>query len=94
MKTASPLSHDELREQLLTLVVAGHETTGTSLTWAFYWLHRRPEALRRLRDELSSLGEEPSPEAIAALPFLDAVCAETMRLFPLIPLVTRGSAAL
>ena len=85
----SPLGDRELREHLLTLVVAGHETTGTSLAWAFYWLHRHPDALARLRDELASLGEDPVAEAIAALPFLDAVCAETMRLFPLIPLVTR-----
>jgi cytochrome P450 len=76
----------EVLEQLLTFVVAGHETTATSLAWAMYELHRRPETLAKLRDEV---GAESAPDALAKLPYLDAVCSETLRMHPPVPLVTR-----
>ncbi|MGV9615009.1 cytochrome P450 [Nocardia xishanensis] len=77
----------ELGDQLRTLLVAGHETTATSLVWALYHLHRAPEALRRLRAELGAAGD--SPTDLAGLPYLDAVCQETLRLHPPVPIVLR-----
>ncbi|MEU2256393.1 cytochrome P450 [Nocardia xishanensis] len=77
----------ELGDQLRTLLVAGHETTATSLVWALYHLHRAPEALRRLRAELGDAGD--SPTDLAGLPYLDAVCQETLRLHPPVPIVLR-----
>lgn len=77
----------EIGDQLRTLLVAGHETTATSLVWALYHLHRAPEALRKLRAELREAGD--SPAEIAALPYLDAVCQETLRLRPPVPIVLR-----
>jgi len=74
-----PMSDEELRDELVTLLVAGHETTATSLAWAIERLVRHPDKLTRLRDEVSA-GEED---------YLDAVCKETLRLRPVLPLVAR-----
>lgn len=83
----SALTDSELCEQLRTLLVAGHETTATSLTWALYHLHREPGLLARLTDELAQTGDDPAEQATA--PLLDAVCQETLRLHPAVPIVLR-----
>ncbi|WP_378735216.1 cytochrome P450 [Nocardia brasiliensis] len=80
---------DELCEQLRTLLVAGHETTATALVWALFELHRAPAALDRLRAELRAAGPAAGPVELAGLPFLDAVCQETLRLHPAVPIVVR-----
>ncbi|BAC91005.1 cytochrome P450 [Gloeobacter violaceus] len=72
----------ELRDELMTLLVAGHETTATAMAWALYWIHRLPQVRERLLAELDSLGSDPDPEAIARLPYLGAVCSETLRIYP------------
>jgi cytochrome P450 len=79
----------EIRDQLFTLLAAGHETTATALAWALHWIHRDPGLLRDLRGELAGLGADPEPDAVAGLPLLDATCAETLRLHPIVPDVTR-----
>jgi cytochrome P450 len=86
-----PMTEMELRDELVTLLVAGHETTATSLSWALRWILASPDVERRLREELetASSGGEPSPEKIAKLPYLDAVARETLRLQPVVPLVGR-----
>jgi cytochrome P450 len=85
----SAMSDEELRDQLHLLLFAGHETTATALAWAFYWLHRQPEDLARLLAEVDALGPRPPPEALAALPYLDAICQETLRIHPVVPEVIR-----
>lgn len=77
-----PMSDVELRDELMTLLVAGHETTATSLVWALYWIHYLPEVYQRLRAELDGLGTDFDPEAVARLPYLNAVCSETLRIYP------------
>lgn len=82
-----PMPDDEIRDQLILLVFAGHETTAIAIAWALYALHQ-PEnaaALSRLRDELAALGSSPDPEALAKQPYLDAVCQETLRRYPIAP---------
>ena len=74
----------ELRDELMTLLVAGHETTATSLAWAFYWIHRLPEVRQKLLQELDALGDNPDPNTIVRLPYLNAICQETLRVYPVV----------
>ena len=74
------MSDEELRDELLTLLVAGHETTATSLSWAFERLLRHPAKLERLRAEAVA-GESEE--------YLDAVVKETLRMRPVLPIVLR-----
>lgn len=82
-------SEAELRDELVTLLVAGHETTATGLTWAFRWLLTQPGTFADLRAAVDELGPDPSPEQIAKCEFLDATVREALRLVPVIPLVGR-----
>ncbi|HRI67881.1 MAG TPA: cytochrome P450 [Polyangium sp.] len=84
-----PMTDMELQDELLTMIAAGHETTAIGLAWAFFWLHKHPAILRRLLDEIDALGPAPSPEALAKLPYLGAVCDETLRRTPVLPMVPR-----
>ncbi len=86
-----PLPEQEIHEQLLTFVIAGHETTATSLAWALYELHANPGVLAELQAELQAL-DEANPEALAKLPFLSAVTQETLRRHPPVPIVPRKCA--
>ena len=76
------MSDQAVRDELMTLLFAGYETTVITMEWMVYLLHSHADALARLREELSGLGPDPDSEAIAALPYLDAVCQETLRMFP------------
>jgi cytochrome P450 len=77
--TGEPMSDAEIRDELVTLLVAGHETTANALAWAVERLARHPEKLARLRREVEA-GETQ---------YLDAVVTETLRLRPVISLVAR-----
>ena len=76
----SAMSDGELRDQLMTLLMAGHETTATALSWAFELLGRNPRVEARLRDELAAGGGDA---------YLDAVVQETLRLRPVVPFIGR-----
>jgi cytochrome P450 family 135 len=75
----SPMDDQELRDELLTLLVAGHETTATALSWSLERLVRHPAALERLTDEVRAGDDE----------YVDAVIRETLRLRPVLPFVVR-----
>ena len=75
----SEMSDSELRDQLMTLLLAGHETTATGLAWTFDLLFRAPEAMERVRSEAEA-GEHA---------FIDAVATESRRLRPVVPNVGR-----
>ncbi len=85
------LSDDDLRAQLVTLLVAGHETTATALSWAFHWLLREERVMTKLRAELdgATVNGAFAPEKIAKLEYLDGVVRETLRMQPVIPIVGR-----
>jgi cytochrome P450 len=88
----SALSDAELVDELRTLIVGGHDTTTTALAWAIFHVHRDPAILARLRAEVRALEASPSgltPEALAELPYLGAVCNEALRLHPVVPIVPR-----
>jgi len=76
------LSDAELHDELLTLLMAGHETTATALTWALHWIHRQPEVRGRLLAELAACPEPGDPEMINRLPYLGAVVNEVLRIHP------------
>ncbi|MEQ1727570.1 MAG: cytochrome P450 [Vicinamibacterales bacterium] len=76
------LSEQEIRDEVWMLLFAGHETTASALTWVLYCIHRWPDVLEVLGRELETLDEQAGPEAIAGLPYLAAVCQETLRLYP------------
>jgi cytochrome P450 family 110 len=77
-----PLTDQELRDELMALLFAGHETTATAMAWALYWTHHHPEVREKLLQELATLGENPEPIDIFKLPYLTAVCNETLRIYP------------
>jgi cytochrome P450 len=81
------LTDRELRDELMTALAAGHETTATGLAWAFERILSHPQVYDRLREEVRAAG--PDPERIAALPYLDATVKEVLRLRPVVPLVGR-----
>jgi cytochrome P450 len=85
------MTEDELRDELVTLLVAGHETTATALSWAFRWLLDHAESLRKLQDEARAAAREGglTPDRIAKLEYTDAVVREALRLLPVIPFVGR-----
>ncbi|MBD2694458.1 cytochrome P450 [Anabaena catenula] len=73
----------ELRDELMTLLFAGHETTASALTWALYWIHHLPKVRETLLTELNSLGKNADFNEIFRLPYLTAVCQETLRFYPI-----------
>jgi len=83
------LSDSELRDELVTMLFAGHETTTAAIAWAFYWLSQSPAIHARLVSEIRARGPAAEPEALAHLPYLSAVCEETLRLHPIVPAVPR-----
>jgi len=75
----SPMTDRELRDELMTLLIQGHTSTATALSWAFERLARHPDSFERLRTEAQNGGEE----------YLDAVFHEVLRLRPPIPIAPR-----
>ena len=77
-----PLTDEELRDELLTLVLAGHETTANSLAWTFERMLRTPAAYERLREAVRADGDDAADE-------IEATIHEGMRIRPVIPIVVR-----
>ncbi|MBW4657045.1 MAG: cytochrome P450 [Drouetiella hepatica Uher 2000/2452] len=88
-EAGQPMTDQELRDELVSLLIAGHETTATAMAWALYWIHHLPEVRTKLLAELDSLNGDLAdtiandPMAIARLPYLSAVCQETLRIYPI-----------
>lgn len=79
-----PITDQHIREQMLTFLFAGHETTAHTLSWAFYLLARHPSIFTRLRSELESVLQErhPTYDDLKRLPYTAQVVKETLRLYP------------
>jgi cytochrome P450 len=80
----SGMSDREIRDECMTIFLAGHETTANALTWTWYLLSQNPDAERRFHEEVDRvLGSGPlTPGHFSELKFTEALLAESMRLFP------------
>ena len=80
-----PMTDVELRDELMTILFVGHESTANALTWALYWIHYLPEVKEKLLQELNSIDiDHVDVMEIMALPYLNAVFSETLRIYPII----------
>ncbi|WP_424100837.1 cytochrome P450 [Moorena producens] len=79
-ETGQEMTNQELRDELITFLLVGHDTTAVAMAWGLYWIHRHPEVQEKLIQELDSLGDTPDPLSIFRLPYLTAVCNETLRI--------------
>jgi cytochrome P450 family 110 len=82
-----PLTDQELRDELMTMLLAGHDSSAAILSWTLYQIHAHPLVKAKLLAEIESLGTDPDPNSIARSPYLSAVCNESMRLRPAGPTV-------
>jgi cytochrome P450 len=78
------MSHRQLRDEVMTFLVAGYETTARALSWAFYLLDQNPDEGRKLREELARVlgGDTPSYEDLSRLSYTKMFVQESMRLYP------------
>lgn len=88
---AEQTTNKQLRDDLITLLIAGHETVAAVLTWTFYEMARNPDISARVRDEVDAvLGDRlPTYEDVQKMPFLRCVIAEGLRLYPAPPVLIR-----
>ena len=88
---ASGMDDALIRDQLLTMFIAGHDTSTALLAWTLYLLGKHPNVMARVRDEIDAhlKGEAPTIENTARLRYLQCVIDETLRLYPPIHLGTR-----
>ena len=87
-----PFDDQEIKEQSLTFVFAGHETTGNLMTWVAYILMTNEDVLRACREEVDRVlpnGTKPTYERLAELNVCEAVVQETLRLYPSAPFLVR-----
>ena len=87
--TGELLEDVAIRDELMTLMVAGHENTAAALSWLVYWLADNPDMYARLMEEIEGAGPDADPMALAKLPYLDAICHETLRFYPPVMLTMR-----
>src|SRR4029453_13573030 len=90
-ETGARMTNRQLRDEMMTLFLAGHETTATALTWTWYLLSQHPEIEERLLGELQQVlrGRSPTAADLANLPYTDMIVREAIRLYPPAPGVAR-----
>ena len=88
-----PLKKVEIRDEIITLLIAGHETVASALTWTWYLLAQHPDAWERMRAEVMRLPQErlPAYRDLDQLTWCDQVFSEALRLYPPAWLITRKS---
>lgn len=88
----SGMTDQQLRDEVMTMLLAGHETTALALTWSWYLLSQNPQTETRLHKELDEMlaGRVPTAEDVTRLQYANNVVRETMRIFPPAWIVTRA----
>ncbi len=86
-----PMTVEQLRDEFVTMTVAGHETTANAMAWTFYLLSRHPQVARRLKEELAGLSDRPRFEDLPSLTYTRAVVQESMRLYPPVWVLARNA---
>jgi cytochrome P450 len=83
-ENGQPMPDEQVRDEVMTLLLAGHETTAVALSWTWYLLSRHPEVEQKLWAELREVlnGRDPGPGDLAALPYAERVVKEAIRLYP------------
>jgi cytochrome P450 len=94
-ETGVAFSRPQLRDQMSTMIVAGHETTALALFWAFYLLASAPAEQDRVAQEVKAvdLSVEAAATALPKLPYTRAIVNEALRLYPPVPAVVRMASA-
>lgn len=94
-ETKQRMSLDQLRDNLMTFIVAGHETTALTLSWAIYLMARYPEHQKRARQEAETVlnGRIAGADDVPNLPFIRQVIDETLRLYPAAAIISRTAMA-
>ena len=94
-ETKQRMSLDQLRDNLMTFIVAGHETTALTLSWAIYLMARYPEYQKRARQEAQTVlkGRIAGADDVPNLPFIRQVIDETLRLYPAAAIISRTAMA-
>jgi cytochrome P450 len=90
-ETGCTLDESGIKSNIITLIVAGHETTASALVWSLVLLARSPEWRERLQAEVAREGEEPIEDLPDRLPVTRAVLEEALRLYPPLPAISRIS---
>ncbi|TBL77810.1 cytochrome P450 [Paenibacillus thalictri] len=88
------MTDQQVRDEVMTIFIAGHETTANTLAWTWYLLSQHPEAERKLHQELDSVlqGRYPAVADLEQLPYLQQVVWESMRIFPAVWVINRQAA--
>src|SRR5438477_3565312 len=78
------MTDEQLRDEAITIFLAGHETTANALSWTWYLLAQHPDVEQRLRTELDEVlgGHQPTMDDLPNLPYTRMVLEEAMRLYP------------
>ena len=94
-ETGQPMSERQVRDEVITLLIAGHETVASALTWTFHLLAANPDARQRLENEVHSVlgGRLPTTADLPNLPYTGWVFSEALRLYPPAWLITRKALA-
>jgi cytochrome P450 len=92
-ETGEGLGDEDIRDNIITFIGAGHETTALALTWTFYLLDRNPDIERRVLAEIAQVtgGADLEPGQVAELTYTRQMVQESMRIFPPVGMVVRQS---
>jgi cytochrome P450 len=90
-ETCEGMTDRQLRDEIITIFAAGHETTAITLTWTWYLLSKHPDVLHRMQDEVDAVlgGRTPTIADLHKMPYTLQVFEESMRLYPSAPIIPR-----